>query len=523
MASVLLIASSCNKESGSGRIPVSNPAAKTLDAICISCISAKLPGQAILQENIPLDNRFGILYSTSSEVKYGSATEVQALEYDSGYKFYIQVQNLEPATKYWYRAFIYQNGDVIYGELKSFVTKSESDLIFATQASNITEKSATLSADCDFTDYPLSPLTIFHCGFCVGDSADKLNISVDSHDLNICGFSSAVTLSKGGTYFYQAFIKIDSHEYRGPIKTFTTVAPQIKVTTFDATEIRQIGADLHGKLELASISTLSKTAFFYYSSTAKTAEQLIQHGSKTDEAVIESDGSFCVRLVGMATGTKYYFVAACNVFDRMNVTGDVKSFTTISLFTPEAVDLGLSVKWASFNLGASKPEETGRYFYWGDTIGQTWDGTSWSNGGFSNYGYVQPEVDSNNALLPKNDAAHVLLGEHWRIPTPAECKDLLNSCTKSWTDNYKGTSIAGMVFKSKVPGYTDNSIFIPACGRGDLNTLQGTDIGSIWANTVYDYNHKWYLMIYEPLTDTGWAASYYGFQIRPVYETPSEQ
>jgi hypothetical protein len=88
--------------------------------------------------------------------------------------------------------------------------------------------------------------------------------------------------------------------------------------------------------------------------------------------------------------------------------------------TAEAVDLGLSVKWASHNVGATKPEEYGTYFGWGDTTGKK---TSQNNDEYP------------NANPPKNicgteyDAAHVLWGGSWRMPTKEQAQDWLITAT----------------------------------------------------------------------------------------------
>jgi len=169
--------------------------------------------------------------------------------------------------------------------------------------------------------------------------------------------------------------------------------------------------------------------------------------------------------------------------------------TPLPLQTPEMVDLGLSVKWASFNLGATKPEEYGRFFAWADVTGQTWNGSSWSGGGF---GTILPYmVDTNGNLKSEYDAAYVLLGNNWRMPTKAEQEELIYNCKREWTTNYNGTGVAGSVFTSKKTGYTNKSIFLPAAGSGGRDGLYyaGTT-GHYWSSTVATLNNSWYLVFY---------------------------
>jgi len=183
----------------------------------------------------------------------------------------------------------------------------------------------------------------------------------------------------------------------------------------------------------------------------------------------------------------------------------------------EYIDLGLSVKWATCNLGASKPWESGRYFAWGDVQGQTWNGSAWSSEGFSNY--PASEVDVNGNLMPEYDAAHVLLGGSWRMPTRAECQELIDNCTSTWTSNYNGTGVAGRIFTSNKTGYTDKSIFLPAAGRGSDSYLRDADSrGSYWSSTFDDDISAWYLSFFSDLVYTFDGYRDFGLSVRPVSE-----
>ena len=125
--------------------------------------------------------------------------------------------------------------------------------------------------------------------------------------------------------------------------------------------------------------------------------------------------------------------------------------------TPEDIDLGLSVKWASFNLGASKPEEYGDYFAWGETEpyysslnplkwkpgkekGYDWKSYKWCKGEYntltkycynSSYGY-NGFFDNKTVLDLEDDAAHFLLGNKWRMPTMSEVNELTEKCKWQW-------------------------------------------------------------------------------------------
>ena len=128
---------------------------------------------------------------------------------------------------------------------------------------------------------------------------------------------------------------------------------------------------------------------------------------------------------------------------------------------PDAVDLGLSVLWASFNVGADSPEETGDFFAWGETSAKPY---------YTLYNYSRASVDEEKGywwydkfdkdyvLAPEDDAAHVNLGGEWRLPTKYECHELEEKC--AWADTLLN-GVGGLLVTSRVPGYEGNSIFLP--------------------------------------------------------------
>ena len=155
----------------------------------------------------------------------------------------------------------------------------------------------------------------------------------------------------------------------------------------------------------------------------------------------------------------------------------------------EYVDLGLSVKWATCNVGATKPEEYGDYFAWGETQPKDyydWSTYKWCNGSKdtqtkyctdSSFG----TVDNKRVLEAADDAATANWGGSWRMPTEAEQDELRKNCTWEWiTQN----GVDGYRVTSKKEGYTDKSIFIPAADHllGSLHTIIG-DCG-FWSSSL---------------------------------------
>jgi hypothetical protein len=114
--------------------------------------------------------------------------------------------------------------------------------------------------------------------------------------------------------------------------------------------------------------------------------------------------------------------------------------------TVEAIDLGLSVKWASHNVGASKPEEYGTYFGWGDITGEN---TSQNNNVYPN---ANPP---DNISDTEYDAAHMLWGGLWKMPTREQAEELVSKC--EWKAE-KQNGVDGF----RVTGKNGNSIFLAA-------------------------------------------------------------
>ena len=158
----------------------------------------------------------------------------------------------------------------------------------------------------------------------------------------------------------------------------------------------------------------------------------------------------------------------------------------------EAIDLGLpsSTLWCSCNVGASSPEQYGGHFAWGEiepnkATAYTRENYRFYNGETESGEYSKYNSDDNlEELELVDDAAHVIMGGDWHMPTDLQVKELLDNTTSSWTANYNGTGVAGVIFTSTA---NTNSIFIPAAGVNDRGLQEEGNLGAIWANIV-SYN-----------------------------------
>lgn len=139
---------------------------------------------------------------------------------------------------------------------------------------------------------------------------------------------------------------------------------------------------------------------------------------------------------------------------------------------PQYVDLGLSVKWATTNIGATYPEQYGDYFAWGETEPKerfAWDNYKWCDGTKNNITKYNA-TDGLKTLLPEDDAATANWGSQWRMPTKEELAELRLSCTWEWM------TING-VNGNKITGPNGNSIFIPAGGSYNTFDNQLNSVG----------------------------------------------
>lgn len=150
----------------------------------------------------------------------------------------------------------------------------------------------------------------------------------------------------------------------------------------------------------------------------------------------------------------------------------------------EIIDMGLSVNWASLNIGAENPEEVGYYVSWGGIEPKDW--YSWS---YYEFGHSQSSLDKYTSsddletLQPEDDLATVSWGSEWRMPTSAEFEELLANTTVDYTAVENG--VTGVRLTSTVPGYEDATLFFPVSGwKQDGNTLNLEMLCSYWASSV---------------------------------------
>ena len=207
------------------------------------------------------------------------------------------------------------------------------------------------------------------------------------------------------------------------------------------------------------------------------------------------------------------FISSLGYSSNYEMNGASVGFRLV-LDVHEYVDLGLSVMWATCNVGASAPEKYGDYFAWGEVETKdsyTWANYKWCDGTDQNMTKYNAE-DGLTTLLPDDDAAHVNWGGPWRMLTGEEFRELKNKCTWELT-THNGTQ------GYKVTGPNGNSIFLPVAGYisetpldydGYNGYYRSSTIGLSGLNySRYFFMTSSYITIYD-----GYRRS--GFTIRPV-------
>ena len=254
---------------------------------------------------------------------------------------------------------------------------------------------------------------------------------------------------------------------------------------------------------------------------------------------IQADDTYELIVDDLLPNTQYYYRAFATIDSKIVLAKEVKTFTTEE-FRVEAVDLGLSVKWANCNVGANAPGEYGDYFAWGETepyyteghsqddpcenwksgkSSYDWPSYKWCNGSkdtqtkyctSSDFG----TVDNRTVLEASDDAAAVNWGGSWRMPTIDELNELRYQCAWTWTTTLNG------VDGYKVVGINGNSIFLPTAGYRVYYYLGSRfSFGYYWSSSL-DSDDCSYACCMSFSRDHKWnnGDRYFGFSVRPVCE-----
>ncbi len=376
----------------------------------------------------------------------------------------------------------------------------------------------TAKLNCRPSRNVLLPLTL---GYGLYDKEGKLlecQMADESYKQDNSGYlleETFVDLKRNKTYEARPMIQFMGNGIPAtPAKEFSL---ECSVTTGGVTNIEETSATCSGMAELPNEYTLCSYGICY--------SDYNSNPTIDNSMVLEAGGgeNFSVTLSGLDDDTRYYYCAYL-VIDDNRYYGEVRSFTTKEEDkeqpTPgDAIDLGLSVMWASCNVGAASPSDYGDYFAWGETSPKSdydWDTYKWGNDWNNLYKYNTDSyygtVDNKTVLDSSDDAATANWGSEWRMPTKEEIEELFEKCDWTWT------TVNG-VNGRLVVGPNGNSIFLPAAGcRFGASLYRAGSYGYFWSSSLNsDYpDGAYYLYFYSG--DLYWFLSSRndGRSVRPV-------
>ena len=490
------------------------PVVKTAEVTDIKLFSAVCGGEVVSNGDAVVVAR-GVCWNTSGTPTVSDTYTMDGTNIGS---FVSSMKNLEHNTTYYVRAYATNaNGITAYGEEKSFTTleKLLPTVTTATEVTDITVSSAKCGGEVTFN----GNITVTARGVCWSTSQNPtIEDNKTTNGSGVGSYTSNMTnLEHNTTYYVRAYATNEVGTFYGEEVTFTTLEKLLPVvTTTEVTGITCFTAVSGGEVTFDGNVEVTARGICWSTTQTPTIED-----NKTNNG--SGVGTYTYKMTNLELNTKYY-VRAYATNEVGTFYGEEVSFTTLAAYSPATgtsngygyVDLGLSVKWATCNVGATSPEGYGDYFAWGETTTKE----KYYSSNCPTYGLSKSElqsqgyIDSEGNLTPQYDAATANWGGTWRMPTYAELNELNTQCTWEWinTNDFKGY---------KVTGPNGNSIFLPAAGYrlGSSLHYAGND-GRYWSSTPYgSYDYYAYrLRFYSSLHfldyyDRGNAQS-----VRPILE-----
>ena len=443
--------------------------------------------------------------------------------------FTCELTNLQPNTTYYVRAYATNSMGTAYGEEVSFTTNKNIVLpsVTTNAITQITETTAVAGGNVTSD----GNASVTERGIVYSTNPDPVITNL-YNTIKPCGsgtgsFTCDLTnLQPNTTYYVRAYAINSKGTAYGDEISFTTALPitLATVTTAAITQITETTAVAGGNVTSDGNASVTERGVVY----STNPNPVITNLYNTIKPCGSGTGSFTCDLTNLQPNTTYY-VRAYATNSMGTAYGEEVSFATKEESnTPSNgtengyayVDLGLSVKWATCNVGASQPEEYGDYFAWGET--QPTDYYDWSTYKYGSYDSLTKyntdssfgTVDNKTTLEMSDDAAHANWGGSWRMPTEAERDELLEQCTWTWTTQ---NGVNGYKVTSKKNG---NSIFLPAAGYRYYSSLDSagskgyywsSSLGSLFPSLAYVLSFN-----SDSVSSGGESGRWYGHPVRPV-------
>lgn len=330
-------------------------------------------------------------------------------------------------------------------------------------------------------------------GFYYGKSEDNLSEKVAASGSN--EFQATVSGMPGDIVYYQAYVTLQGRvTYKGSVQS--AIMTDAKAITGEPKDLTANSVILTGKLEKAPQEATSGIVI----SGAEGSEK-VRAGVRIVAAGINDN--YEIKAEGLLPNTTYHYTAYLDLGNG-TVYGEDRTFTTAPAdFNPDTdlVDLGLSTKWAKYNVGATDEKQLGGLFGFGDMTGfQT---------SINLEDYASADIYKTD-----RDVANKVYGSWVTMPTIDEFEELFTECKKEWVEDTEN-HVAGYKFT----GPNGNSIFLPAAGTRIQGNVSGEGLNGYYLSGSINATDNRFAMAYSFDQNVARRTStpvYQALAIRPV-------
>ena len=308
-------------------------------------------------------------------------------------------------------------------------------------------------------------------GFYYGKSEDNLSEKVAASGSS--EFQATVSGMPGDVVYYQAYVTLQGRvTYKGSVQS--AIITDAKAITGDPKDLTANSVILTGKLEKAPQEATSGIVI-----SGVEGSENVRAGVRIVAAGINDN--YEIKAEGLLPNTTYHYTAYLDLGNG-TVYGEDRTFTTAPAdFNPDTdlVDLGLSTKWAKYNVGASDEKQLGGLFGFGDMTGfQT---------SINLEDYASADIYKTD-----RDVANKVYGSWVTMPTIDEFEELFTECKKEWVEDTEN-HVAGYKFT----GPNGNSIFLPAAGTRTQGNVSGEGLNGYYLSGSINATDNRFAMAYN--------------------------
>lgn len=330
-------------------------------------------------------------------------------------------------------------------------------------------------------------------GFYYGKSEDNLSEKVAATGSS--EFQATVSGMPGDVVYYQAYVTLQGRvTYKGSVQS--AIMTDAKAITGEPKDLTANSVILTGKLEKAPQEATSGIVI-----SGVEGSENVRAGVRIVAAGINDN--YEIKAEGLLPNTTYHYTAYLDLGNG-TVYGEDRTFTTAPAdFNPDTdlVDLGLSTKWAKYNVGATDEKQLGGLFGFGDMTGfQT---------SINLEDYASADIYKTD-----RDVANKVYGSWVTMPTIDEFEELFTECKKEWVEDTEN-HVAGYKFT----GPNGNSIFLPAAGTRTQGNVSGEGLNGYYLSGSINATDNRFAMAYSFDQNVARRTStpvYQALAIRPV-------